>query len=329
MIAKFYFASYDNKRSHAEQHFFIKVDETKNNNATVKDHKLRAGFDPATFTLPNTWDMDNNEFWHRFQQYLTNNYSRNTVVCQILYAKKYAYVLRNTNAQDLLSLPDQKRMLVMKSLATLSKYLGCYDLWCDIRERYQLKWSTYDSLHIFHNMVNNQQNYSAMINWLKDTCSKLPKSYSNILLYNTLTGLRPTEACQSISLIHSDLNNYLKDDTMVLEHYKYPHIFIRKTKKSYISIVTETILNIAKHADIHSYNSIRMAIRKSDLHMHMAYCRKIFATHLRNDGIEQEIIDLLQGRAPKSVFSRHYFRPDFNHQRIRDSIESLFDKITV
>ena len=27
-------------------------DITKNNNATVKDHKLRAGFDPATFTLP-------------------------------------------------------------------------------------------------------------------------------------------------------------------------------------------------------------------------------------------------------------------------------------
>lgn len=27
-------------------------DLTKNNTATVKDHKLRTGFDPATFTLP-------------------------------------------------------------------------------------------------------------------------------------------------------------------------------------------------------------------------------------------------------------------------------------
>jgi intergrase/recombinase len=33
----------------------------------------------------------------------------------------------------------------------------------------------------------------------------------------------------------------------------------------------------------------------------MAYCRKIFATYLRTHGIEQEIIDLLQGMAPRSV----------------------------
>jgi intergrase/recombinase len=44
--------------------------------------------------------------------------------------------------------------------------------------------------------------------------------------------------------------------------------------------------------------------------MNMAYCRKIFATYLRNQGIEPETIDLLQGRIPKSVFDRHYFRPD-------------------
>jgi len=216
----------------------------------------------------------------------------------------------------------------MKSLATLSKYLGCYDLWCDIRKRYQLKWSTYDSLHIFNSMVNSQQNYSSMINWLNDTCSKLPKSYSNILIYNTLTGLRPVEACNSISLIHKDLSNYLRNDMMILEHYKYPDIFIRRTKNAYISIITDSILEIAKQTAIHSYNSIRMAIRKIDFDMHMAYCRKIFATHLRNDGIEQELIDLLQGRAPKSVFSRHYFRPDFNHQRIRNSLQSLFNEIT-
>jgi hypothetical protein len=49
-----------------------------------------------------------------------------------------------------------------------------------------------------------------MVARLKDICSKLPKSYSNILLYNTLTGLRPDEACKSISLIHKEEHNYLK-----------------------------------------------------------------------------------------------------------------------
>ena len=54
--------------------------------------------------------------------------------------------------------------------------------------------------------------------------------------------------------------------------------------------------------------------------VHMNYCRKIFATYLGNNGIEQEIIDLLQGRIPKSVFAKHYYRPDLERF---DKIRSL------
>ena len=61
--------------------------------------------------------------------------------------------------------------------------------------------------------------------------------------------------------------------------------------------------------------------------MNMAYCRKIFATYLRINGIEQEIIDLLQGRTPKSVFAKHYFRPDFDYQKIKHVINSLYNSI--
>ena len=49
--------------------------------------------------------------------------------------------------------------------------------------------------------------------------------------------------------------------------------------------------------------------------MNMNYCRKIFATFMRNNGIEQEVIDLLQGRIPKSVFVRHYYKPDLRGLR--------------
>jgi hypothetical protein len=38
-----------------------------------------------------------------------------------------------------LILSNDKRIHAMKALAALSKYLGCYDLWKDIIERYQLK----------------------------------------------------------------------------------------------------------------------------------------------------------------------------------------------
>jgi intergrase/recombinase len=60
--------------------------------------------------------------------------------------------------------------------------------------------------------------------------------------------------------------------------------------------------------------------------MNMYYCRKVFATYLMNNGIEPEIIDLLQGRISSSVFVNHYYRPDINERiasKIRPALNSL------
>jgi hypothetical protein len=45
------------------------------------------------------------------------------------------------DASSLVVLSYDKRIHVMKSLTTLSKFLGCYDEWKKIVEKYQLKWS--------------------------------------------------------------------------------------------------------------------------------------------------------------------------------------------
>lgn len=91
---------------------------------------------------------------------------------------------------------------------------------------------------------------------------------------------------------------------MILEHFKYPNVFLRRTKKAYISIVTNDILEIAARVDCCSYNSLNIYCKRNKLDVRMSYCRKIFATHLRTSGIEQETIDFLQGRVPRSVFAR-------------------------
>jgi intergrase/recombinase len=152
-----------------------------------------------------------------------------------------------------------------------------------------------------------------MLKWLKNIRSQIPQNYYNILIYCTLTGLRPTESFSSINLIKTDLDNYLDKDQMILEHIRYPEIFIRKTKKAYISIVNETIIQIAKDTkEKSSYNSMRCYFKRRRISFKPYYCRKIFATYLRTNGVEQEIIDLLQGRLPKSVFLRYYYRPDLH-----------------
>jgi intergrase/recombinase len=63
-----------------------------------------------------------------------------------------------------------------------------------------------------------------------------------------------------------------------------------------------------------TYNAIRLAVKRKGLNMEMNYCRKIFASYLRQSGIEAEIVDLLQRRVPKSVFARHYFTPSLNYR---------------
>jgi hypothetical protein len=272
---------------------------------------------------------DEIDFWVRFQDYLLQNHTKHTAKVRLSYCRKYYPVLKEANAQILLTLSSGKRIHVMKSLAALSKYLGCYDEWKELRERYQLKWSEDDSLQVFRNMTDPKKDYESMNVWLRDTMSKLPKKYGNILLYDALTGLRPEEACKSLALIHNDLEGYLNKKTWVLEHFKYPHLFIRRTKKAYISVVSKQILDIATECYGCSYNSLRLAIRRGGLEMNMSYCRKIYATHLRMSGIEQETIDLLQGRSPKSVFGRYYFRPDnLNHLRIIQAVKSLHGSLS-
>jgi len=71
-------------------------------------------------------------------------------------------------------------------------------------------------------------------------------------------------------------------------------------------------------------NALRCYRKRRNIPMHMNYCRKIFATYLRQHGIEQEIIDLLQGRISKSIFMRHYYRPDLDSlERVRKCLTQL------
>jgi hypothetical protein len=69
-----------------------------------------------------------------------------------------------------------------------------------------------------------------MLTWLKDALNKLPTQTGNVLLFNTLTGLRPSEAILSMRLIKTD-PQYFNKETCMLEHFRHPE-FIRKTKKA-------------------------------------------------------------------------------------------------
>lgn len=270
-----------------------------------------------------------------FKAYLIQQkQSPHTIRNKIQYVKRFYYILEQGNARDLLSVSPETRQHAMKSLASLSKFSGKYDRWHDIIRKYQLKWPKKGGFSVFDEIFNNSdESYSSMLDWAKTSIQKLPKSLRNVIIFNTLTGLRPDEGYKSMDLIRSDLTNYLDDKRMLLMHYKYPDIFLRVSKKAFVSVVNEDILKFGQESkSITSYNCLRNAFGYYSVSMNMYYCRKVFATFLRNKGIESEIIDLLQGRTPSSIFVNHYYRPDVNEiitNRIRPLLTDLMHELII
>jgi intergrase/recombinase len=273
-------------------------------------------------------DLDKN-FWDNFEKYLNQSYRKSSIPFRLLYSKQFYRIILEGNAQSLIVLPNNKRLQVMKSLSVLAKFMGCYDRWKTIKERYQLKWSNENSVETFKKIINEDNSFDTLLEWLKNTSVQTSEPYRNILFYCTLTGLRPDEACQSLRLVKVNINNYLDKDKMILKHFEFPDIFIRRTKQAYVSIANDLIIKVANDSGNHSYNALRCHLRRKSIAMNMNYCRKIFATFMRNNGVQSEIIDLLQGRIPKSVFVRHYYllTKDYNKDVISPLIYKLYDVI--
>lgn len=117
--------------------------------------------------------------WSDFKDYLEKTYNHNTAKVRLCYAKQFCSVLQNGDASDLLRwrASDEKKLNVMKSLTALSKYLGCYDRWQDMRRHYSLKWSMGNSIQSFQRFFNGELSLDKMIELIeliKEMTHKLP-----------------------------------------------------------------------------------------------------------------------------------------------------------
>lgn len=218
----------------------------------------------------------------------------------------------------------------MEGLSALAKYAGCYNVWNNICDKYQLRWgnSEEENLRYFTNYLYGHRNFDQIMAWLKDALKKLPPQTGNVRPFDALTGLRPSEGILSIELIKTD-PTYANKETMMLEHFRYPGKFIRITKKAYLTAFDDTILAIAHDADTSSWKAIRGQLKRHGIDSHQKYCRAIFATYLRKCGIEQELMDLYKG-APTSVFRTHYLKTNIqdDRRRILKAVRNPYAEIT-
>jgi len=245
-------------------------------------------------------------------------------------AKKYYYILFDSSKASVLGgLSKCNRRHAMAALANLSKFLGMYKDWKEIVSQAGLHWQKTSHLEVFLSMLNTDM--GDVKSWFKEASEKLPKKYSVTLVFAAATGLRPDEACKSISLLSelaeaNRLGEYLNAQLGMLEHFRFPNLFIRGCKNCYISFVPEELLkHVLNVKPKVKANGLRSAIEKAGLKVRIKDLRKLFATTLRENGISEEVIDLLEGRIPQSIFLRHYYKPDLLRsirEKVLEAIES-------
>jgi len=189
--------------------------------------------------------------WQQFQKFLLQRMTPKTAEDRIRYAKQHSGVLKTGDATLLLQVPPNKRIHVMKALSSLARYTGQQDTWRAIRQRYGLQWSTgTEKLDAFTRFFDDSKDLDTMLKWLSEALQILPSEYANFFLFCTLTGMRASEAVEAVRLLHSSSSTYYYNpEQQVLQHYRFPDIFIRRTKAIYISVVNDEIIDIARKID--------------------------------------------------------------------------------
>jgi hypothetical protein len=230
---------------------------------TQTDTQNTSKSEKPKFTLPNQTKHDfmwaGSSAWHErltctnsilvdFEQWLMKSHTRRYSKDLVRYVRKYHDVLRCPRKISKISVlsKDTKR-LAMSGLANLSKYLGCYEHWKTLVKNAGLKWEKKVSLDIVLDIINSDLQDCWV--WLEEVLEKIPKEYGCVLVFTALTGLRPSEAAKSTKLI-SDLydtgrlNDYLNQELLMLEHFRYSDLFLRRCKNAYISFITPELLEL-------------------------------------------------------------------------------------
>jgi len=257
---------------------------------------------------------------NEYKEWLKVNRTKKVARYLFSYSMKYGDILSSPRkASEISVMSKGKRKMVMSALSNLSKFLGCYQHWKTIMSEHGLKWETHTSFDTFLSILNS--NITASKKWLIEAVEVLPAKYSSVLIFDALTGLRPNEACQSTKMMvelseEKQLNQYLDQGLMMLQHFRFRDTFLRKNKNAYISFISEDLLNLILEAKPKvSYNALSNALRRRKMKRRIKELRKLHGTLLR-DYIPKEAVDLLQGRISQGIFMKFYYKPFL--QQIRE-----------
>jgi intergrase/recombinase len=256
---------------------------------------------------------DRNIDLKEFKRWLiAREYSKSYISATMSYANRYSYILISNRIRDLDTVSGHKKGSAIKALILLSKFLGTTTQFKAKLEKYGIKIPRPNSLTSFLRIFNNKN--SDILKWYYEARRKLRENEALFTKFLLHSGLRTSEAIHSFNLIikldrEGKLSEYYDSELKVLIHFKYPKLFIRRTKNCYITFIQpEFIQQIAESKSV-TYSMMRKRLERKQLKTRFNELRDKFGTYLLSHEILEAEINLCQGRIPVDIFIRHYWSP--------------------
>jgi intergrase/recombinase len=253
-----------------------------------------------------------------------------TAYSRILYAKRYAHCLFDKDFNEFLTLNVEKRNHVMKALSCLSKFLGMHDEFLTLVKKYGLKWSV-RSDDLLIKRFTKAVNLDVVFQWVREVKNANP-DFADFMDFIVYSGLRFSEAIESYNLIvklnrEGKLSEYYDAEREILEHFKFKNIFLRRSKKAFITFMPRKVVErIAEHGKPLNLYGVQTRVRRHH-GLRFGDIREVHGTLLVKYLREVEI-DFLHGRISTTVFMRNYFNPAWISD-LKDRVFKAIDEIRI
>jgi len=250
--------------------------------------------------------------WASFREFLKASCSERVARGRVRYAKKYHHCLLKSNLSELNTFSDSKRNHTMKGLSALAKFLGIYGDFKDLIKAHGLKWSSGNTDDLIISRLTKAAETQDVIKWIIKVKKRLTK-LEVLLDFILASGLRYEESVKAYNLIielvkKGKLNSYYNEKTETLEHFRFKNLFIRRTKKAFVSFVPKQLTEKVGKKSKLTCTQINKPIQRSGFKLRFSDVREYFATYMTKC-LTRPDIDFLQGRVSANVFMRNYFNP--------------------
>jgi len=262
--------------------------------------------------------------WSGFHDWLLGRFSYAHAVDCYAYARKYCHLLFSRRLADVENLRGKRHILM--ALANLSKFLGVYREFKMMVEDAGVSWSSGSKSNFMSVFLD--ENVDVAFDYFRRIMnSDVDEDLKRLVRFLLLSGLRPIEGYMAIRFLNERREGYLDEGRMLLCHWKFPE-FSRNGKRCFLTVLTKSMMDDLKQPwTISEWNhkKIRRRLHKVGLPVNLYLFRKCWATWMRMNGLEQELVSVFQGRAPKTVFEVSYFRPVLDEAvlRVRTLVEKM------